>query len=159
MDEEDYAWLSALNEGRPASEAVSESVLETLMDRLEKESLWETVGRGGGGRSGGGPLVDEDAVCCVCQDGECHNANVILFCDMCNLAVHQECYGTLFTHNRDAERAHRAHFVDAAGVPYVPEGQWLCRRCQLSPSVAVECALCPNKGGAFKQTAEGALSP
>ena len=123
MDEEDLAWLGALNRGRGRKGRVEEAVVEQLMDRLEKESHWETT------RS----VVDEDAVCCVCQDGECQNANVILFCDMCNLAVHQECYG----------------------IPYVPEGQWLCRRCQLSPSMAVGCSLCPNKGGAFKQTAEG----
>ncbi|KAJ3586014.1 hypothetical protein NHX12_012416 [Muraenolepis orangiensis] len=100
-------------------------VFEYLMDRLEKESYFESHNK-----ADPSSLIDEDAVCCICNDGECQNSNVILFCDMCNLAVHQECYG----------------------VPYIPEGQWLCRRCLQSPSRAVDCALCPNKGGAFKQT-------
>nr|XP_033782219.1 peregrin isoform X2 [Geotrypetes seraphini] len=130
MDEEDYIWLDIMNERRK-TEGVSpipQDVFEYLLDRLEKESYFESHNKGDPNA-----LIDEDAVCCICNDGECQNSNVILFCDMCNLAVHQECYG----------------------VPYIPEGQWLCRRCLQSPSRAVDCALCPNKGGAFKQTDDG----
>lgn len=127
MDEEDYAWLEIINEQRKSegSASVSQEIVEMLMDRLEKESYFES-------QSNCDPnqYIDEDAVCCICNDGECQNSNVILFCDMCNLAVHQECYG----------------------VPYIPEGQWLCRRCLQSPSRAVDCVLCPNRTGAFKQT-------
>ena len=133
MDEEDYAWLDLMNDKRKKDSAsnVSQEIFEIMMDRLEKESYFQsqTSGKPEPGHS----LIDEDAVCCICSDGECQNSNVILFCDMCNLAVHQECYG----------------------VPYIPEGQWLCRRCLQSPSRAVDCALCPNKGGAFKMTDDG----
>ncbi|XP_077932894.1 bromodomain-containing protein 1 isoform X6 [Halichoerus grypus] len=127
MDEEDYAWLEIVNEKRKGDcvSAVSQSVFEFLMDRFEKESYCENQKQGEQQS-----LIDEDAVCCICMDGECQNSNVILFCDMCNLAVHQECYG----------------------VPYIPEGQWLCRPCLQARARPADCVLCPNKGGAFKKT-------
>lgn len=126
-DDEDTKWLKIVNEKRKAEglSTVSQDVFELLMDRLEKESHFESQNT-----CDPNQYIDEDAVCCICNDGECANSNVILFCDMCNLAVHQECYG----------------------VPYIPEGQWLCRRCLNSPSKPVDCVLCPNKTGAFKQT-------
>ncbi|XP_047511217.1 bromodomain-containing protein 1 isoform X2 [Pieris napi] len=128
VDEEDTAWLAIINKTRikQGLTAVSVDTLELLMDRLEKESYFQASQNG----QQTAATVDEDAVCCICMDGECQNTNVILFCDMCNLAVHQDCYG----------------------VPYIPEGQWLCRRCLQSPSRLVNCVLCPNTGGAFKQT-------
>ncbi|XP_075455925.1 bromodomain-containing protein 1 isoform X4 [Ascaphus truei] len=127
MDEEDYAWLEIINARRKSDglSVVSQDIFELLMDRFEKESYCENQKQGDQQS-----LIDEDAVCCICMDGECQNSNVILFCDICNLAVHQECYG----------------------VPYIPEGQWLCRHCLQSRNIPADCVLCPNKGGAFKKT-------
>nr|XP_057941766.1 bromodomain and PHD finger-containing protein 3 isoform X2 [Doryrhamphus excisus] len=129
MDEEDTAWLEMVNNGRRADgcSPLSPDVFELLVDRLEDESYREARTRVPSQN------IDDDAFCCVCLDDECLNSNVILFCDACNLAVHQECYG----------------------VPYIPEGQWLCRCCLQSPQKPTDCVLCPNRGGAFKQTSDG----
>ncbi|KAH7641274.1 peregrin-like isoform x1 [Dermatophagoides farinae] len=128
MDEEDAVWLEMINKKRREDRLLDVNVetFELIMDRFEKESFFQSQNCGADISS----AIDEDAVCSICFDGECHNSNAILFCDMCNIAVHQECYG----------------------VPYIPEGLWLCRRCLRSPSTAVDCVLCPNKGGAFKHT-------
>ncbi|XP_041743414.2 bromodomain and PHD finger-containing protein 3 isoform X5 [Coregonus clupeaformis] len=130
MDEEDLAWLEMVNQKRVSDghASVSPDTFELLIDRLERESIMESRSQ-----ALSQSAMDEDAFCCVCLDDECLNSNVILFCDICNLAVHQECYG----------------------VPYIPEGQWLCRCCLQSPSRPVDCVLCPNRGGAFKQTSDG----
>ncbi|XP_034052293.1 bromodomain and PHD finger-containing protein 3 [Gymnodraco acuticeps] len=130
MDDEDTAWLEMVNAGRTSAgySAVKPDTFELLVDRLEEEAYREARSR-----APSQSAIDDDAFCCVCLDDECLNSNVILFCDSCNLAVHQECYG----------------------VPYIPEGQWLCRCCLQSPQKPVDCVLCPNRGGAFKQTSDG----
>uniref|UniRef100_A0A3P9DUU4 Bromodomain and PHD finger containing 3 n=1 Tax=Maylandia zebra TaxID=106582 RepID=A0A3P9DUU4_9CICH len=130
MDEEDTAWLEMVNADRTSEgcSTVSAETFERLVDRLEEEAYLEARSR-----APSQSTIDDDAFCCVCLDDECLNSNVILFCDSCNLAVHQECYG----------------------VPYIPEGQWLCRCCLQSPQKPVDCVLCPNRGGAFKQTSDG----
>uniref|UniRef100_A0A8C5H5K8 Bromodomain and PHD finger-containing protein 3-like n=1 Tax=Gouania willdenowi TaxID=441366 RepID=A0A8C5H5K8_GOUWI len=130
MDDEDTAWLEMINAGRTSEgrSTVAPNTFELLVDRLEEEAYREARSRAPSQSS-----IDDDAFCCVCLDDECLNSNVILFCDSCNLAVHQECYG----------------------VPYIPEGQWLCRCCLQSPQRPVDCVLCPNRGGAFKQTSDG----
>lgn len=55
----------------------------------------------------------------------------MVFCDCCNICVHQACYG----------------------ITSIPEGSWLCRTCSLSQRP--DCVLCPNKGGAMKCTRSG----
>lgn len=70
-----------------------------------------------------------DQRCAVCNDSDCDNSNAIVFCDGCDIAVHQECYG----------------------VAFIPEGQWLCRKCMINKNRITDCVFCPSKTGAFKQ--------
>ncbi|GAA5947562.1 hypothetical protein JCM3775_006800, partial [Rhodotorula graminis] len=131
MDDQDQLWLDALNRDRKRDGLahISYEVFEVIMDKIEKE--WFDLTRNIPKRTNA--LPSEDSKCAICDDGECENANAIVFCDGCNLAVHQDCYG----------------------VPYIPEGQWLCRKCTVSPHKPVWCVLCPGTYGAFKQTTTG----
>lgn len=105
---------------------------------------------------------EDEAFCAVCGDGHSHPPNVIIFCDRCDVAVHQMCYD----------------------VHEVPENEWLCWPCreyedmQRAAGVPqaeirnvhampdertrlpggsrdVKCALCPIKCGAFRKTTHG----
>ena len=149
MDEQDAKWLDMLNRARKVEqvEAIKPAIFEITMTKIEKEwhALEKRIPRNDpkppqaqrprsssaaavNGEPGQGE--EQDSKCAICDDGDCENANAIVFCDGCDLAVHQECYG----------------------VPYIPEGQWLCRKCQLVGRGTPTCIFCPNTEGAFKQT-------
>ncbi|KAI5801185.1 hypothetical protein EDC01DRAFT_510490 [Geopyxis carbonaria] len=149
MDEQDDKWLVTYNSHRILdNSSVSREIFEIAMTKIEKEWVGlerripkiqakpHGAGMSNRRRSAGRPGEEdddegaEDSKCAICDDGECENANAIVFCDGCNLAVHQECYG----------------------VPYIPEGQWHCRKCQQIPRQTANCVFCPNTDGAFKQT-------
>ena len=150
MDEQDTLWLEVINEHRHAEEiqAIKPSIFEATMTKIEKEwyALEKRIPKpnpkppqthrprsSSAAAVNGelpGPGEEQDSKCAICDDGDCENTNAIVFCDGCDLAVHQECYG----------------------VPFIPEGQWLCRKCQLIGRGTPTCIFCPNTDGAFKQT-------
>ncbi|KAJ2827115.1 hypothetical protein IWW50_002048 [Coemansia erecta] len=133
LDEVDREWLARLNAERAAQghADVSAKLLENILDHIEKEwfDLVKDVQKAISAQQQE-QLPAEESACAICGEEECDNTNAIVFCDGCNLAVHQDCYG----------------------VPYIPEGQWLCRPCMLSPDSDVACVLCPQRGGALKKT-------
>ncbi|KAH3679969.1 hypothetical protein WICMUC_000712 [Wickerhamomyces mucosus] len=76
---------------------------------------------------------DDEQKCAVCNSSEGSESNAIIYCDGCDIAVHQDCYGVMF----------------------IPEGQWLCRKCMLAKKQKVKCQFCPSTTGAFKQLSNG----
>ena len=86
---------------------------------------------------------DMDAVCCICNDGEVTPDNQIIFCESCDVPVHQHCYG----------------------VEKIPSEDYYCLACQYfgydtaakesnisrekPTTLPVICSLCPHKGGAL----------
>jgi hypothetical protein len=98
---------------------------------------------------------DMNAVCNICSSGEVTPDNQILFCEACNVPVHQMCYG----------------------IEEVPEGDYYCVACRYfkrdemiaknnrknapripCPMLPISCELCPIKQGAYIRTAPP-LSP
>lgn len=86
-----------------------------------------------GSDDGTGYNKQDDQACAICDSSECDTSNPIIYCDGCNMAVHQDCYG----------------------VPFIPEGPWLCRRCLIARNSSEKCLICPSTTGAFKQTDGG----
>lgn len=50
---------------------------------------------------------EDDEVCTICSKPDSEPPNEIIFCEVCDMAVHQKCYD----------------------VPVIPEGDWICRNC------------------------------
>lgn len=59
------------------------------------------------GDESGAENSEDDEVCAICSKPDSEPPNEIIFCENCDMAVHQKCYN----------------------VPIIPEGDWICRNC------------------------------
>nr|CAD7453194.1 unnamed protein product [Timema tahoe] len=132
LDDADAAWLQILNGERASMglQSITETQLERVMEELEVR-CWEKVQTIVKTEEGLGIEYDENVICDVCRSPDSEEGNEMVFCDCCNICVHQACYG----------------------ITAIPPGSWLCRTCSLGQRP--ECVLCPNKGGAMKCTRSG----
>lgn len=149
MDESDREWLDALNAERAAEgipEPLSYEFFEIIVDKLEK--LWFSLQKHTPRPANNLPA--EDSLCAVCDDGECEASNAIVFCDGCNLAVHQGGSTPVYLPGWFMlKHIYYTRRSDCYGVPYIPEGQWLCRKCTVSPDRPVVRALCSKHIAAY----------
>ncbi|XP_034051346.1 protein Jade-1 [Thalassophryne amazonica] len=132
LNEEDVAWLQIINEefaelGMPP---LDEMTMERVLEEFE-HCCHDNMTHAMETEEGLGIEYDEDVVCDVCQSPDGEDNNEMVFCDKCNICVHQACYG----------------------IQKVPKGSWLCRICALG--ILPKCQLCPKKGGAMKPTRSG----
>ena len=140
----DEEWLNSVNEDRKKLQLdrIDQELFEIMMDRLEKEWFdlvrlyhvflgtrltlyvdFQTKNL----QKPDLAMPSEDSTCAICDDSEGENSNAIVFCDGCNLAVHQGNSWIIIT------ILYLKMPPDCYGVPYIPEGQWLCRKCTVSP--------------------------
>ncbi|XP_028976485.1 protein Jade-1 isoform X2 [Esox lucius] len=132
LDDLDVSWLELVNQEfkELALPELDELTMERVLVELEsqcEENMQQAIET----EEGLGIEYDEDVVCDVCRSPEGEDGNEMVFCDKCNICVHQACYGIL----------------------KVPQGNWLCRTCALG--VQPKCLLCPKRGGALKPTRSG----
>ncbi|XP_072486024.1 E3 ubiquitin-protein ligase Jade-2 isoform X2 [Notamacropus eugenii] len=132
LDEIDAYWLELVNLELKEMEKpeLDEMTMERVLEELET-LCHQNMNMAIETEEGLGIEYDEDVVCDVCRSPEGEDGNEMVFCDKCNVCVHQACYGIL----------------------KVPTGSWLCRTCALG--VQPRCLLCPKRGGALKPTRSG----
>ncbi|XP_073520547.1 protein Jade-3 [Phyllobates terribilis] len=132
LDDVDLFWLQECNLelADMGSAPLDESTMEKTLEVLERQ-CHENMSHAIETEEGLGIEYDEDVICDVCRSPDSEEGNDMVFCDRCNICVHQACYGIL----------------------KVPEGSWLCRTCVLG--VHPQCILCPKRGGAMKPTRTG----
>lgn len=123
IDLTDLCWIESMAE---ADVTIGEDFFEEVMNELEVQCSTNMKAKHVGIE------FDDHIVCDICRSPDAEDGNEMVFCDSCNICVHQACYG----------------------ITVIPDDEWLCRPCREGKK-SVTCMLCPNLGGAFKPTSSG----
>ena len=103
LDLQDICWLDAVILS-DLKIHISDSLLEDVINELEQQCAKNIK------EQQIGIEYDENTRCDVCQSVDAEEHNEMVFCELCNICVHQTCYGIL-------------------DIPY---GDWICNSCRES---------------------------
>jgi hypothetical protein len=128
LDQMDLRWLRDMKRRHKGTNhgSIELDCFEKAITKLELESHHKFV-NAIATEEGLGIEYDATIPCDVCGETDAEEGNEMIFCDVCNVCVHQACYG----------------------IRFIPEGSWLCRPC-MQGIHNPECMLCPKAGGAMK---------
>lgn len=84
-------------------------------------------------------VIPRKPICCVCLGDRSDDSNEIVECDNCGVTVHEGCYGITESNSISST---------ASSCSTEP---WFCEACR-AHLTDLDCELCPNKGGVFKET-------
>lgn len=94
-------WLEVMAECDNTPQ-IKDNQLEEVINELEHQCARNIKARQFGIE------YDDHIICDVCRSPDAEEGNEMVFCDLCNICVHQACYG----------------------IENIPEGDWLCRPCK-----------------------------
>lgn len=123
LDLIDLSWRELMSQ--TCLPAIPETLIEDVITELERQCAENMK------NNKIGIEFNDGVVCDVCRSPYSEDGNEMVFCDTCNVCVHQACYD-----------------IDA-----IPAGEWYCQPCrELGRVDKASCILCPNKNGAMKRT-------
>lgn len=125
LDLIDLSWRELMSE--TCVPPISDSLIEDVITELERQCAENMK------NNKIGIEFNDGVVCDVCRSPYSEDGNEMIFCDTCNVCVHQACYD----------------------IDEIPSGEWYCQPCrELGRVDKASCMLCPNKNGAMKRTSD-----
>lgn len=123
LDLIDVCWQKLMQ--KTCLPSVPETLIEDVITELERQCAENMK------NNKIGIEFNDGVVCDVCRSPYSEDGNEMIFCDTCNVCVHQACYD----------------------IDEIPSGEWYCQPCrELGRVDKASCVLCPNKNGAMKRT-------
>lgn len=123
LDLIDISWRELMSQ--TCLPTIPESLIEDVITELERQCAENMK------NNKIGIEFNDGVVCDVCRSPYSEDGNEMIFCDTCNVCVHQACYD----------------------IDEIPAGEWYCQPCrELGRVDKASCILCPNKNGAMKRT-------
>lgn len=123
LDLIDISWRELMSQ--TCLPTIPETLIEDVITELERQCAENMK------NNKIGIEFNDGVVCDVCRSPYSEDGNEMVFCDTCNVCVHQACYG----------------------IEEIPAGEWYCQPCrELGRVDKASCILCPNKNGAMKRT-------